>query len=150
MESVIRALVVYLMLLVIFRIAGKRTLSQASEFELVLLLIISETVQQAMVGEDQSVTNAVLQVTTLVGTSIALSLAKRRWPKLAQWLDGLPFLVVRNGERQAEAMHKARVSDDDILSAARCQQGLERMDQIKHAVVETSGEITVMPNEKAS
>ncbi|MFX4689755.1 hypothetical protein ABTB16_20325, partial [Acinetobacter baumannii] len=70
MDSVLRALVVYAFLLIVFRIAGKRTLAQATNFELVLLLIISETVQEALVDQDHSVTNAFLLVVTLVGTSL--------------------------------------------------------------------------------
>lgn len=150
MESVIRALVVYAVLLVIFRIAGKRTLSQASEFELVLLLIISETIQEALVDGDHSMTNAFLLVITLVGTTIGLSVIKQRWPGIAKWLDGLPFLVVRKGKPMQEPMDKARVDEQDILAAARISQGLSRMDQIEHAVVEENGDISVIPKPGAS
>jgi uncharacterized membrane protein YcaP (DUF421 family) len=150
MESVIRALVVYVVLLVIFRIAGKRTLSQASAFELVLLLIISETVQEALVDGDHSMTNAFLLVMTLVGTSIGLSLLKQRWPGITKWLDGLPFLVVRKGAPVQEVMQKARIDEQDVLASARATQGLSRMDQIEHAVVEENGEISVVPRKNAS
>ena len=73
MESVIRALAVYVFVLVIFRIAGKRTLSQTSEFEFVLLLIIGETVQDALIDGDHSLTNAFVLITTLIGISIGLA-----------------------------------------------------------------------------
>jgi uncharacterized membrane protein YcaP (DUF421 family) len=144
MESVIRGLVVYVFLLVVFRLAGRRTLSQTSDFELVLLLIISETTQQAMVNNDHSVTNAFLLIVTLVGTSIILSHLKQRSLRLEKWLDGMPCPVVLDGKVQQEAMHKLRVKHGEILEAARSNRGLERLDQIKHAIVEPHGGISIV------
>ena len=77
MESVFRGLIVYFFLLIMFRISGKQTLSQTTSFDLVLLLIISETTQQAMVNSDHSVTNGFLLIITLVGTTIVLSALKQ-------------------------------------------------------------------------
>lgn len=145
MESVIRGLLVYAILFLIFRIAGKRTLAQTSPFELVLLLIISETTQQAMVDSDHSITNAVLLIVTLVGMSIALSLIKRRFPAASRWLEGLPVRVVRHGDWDKEAADKERVDRDEVLSAARATQGLERLDQVAHATVENDGKLSVVP-----
>jgi uncharacterized membrane protein YcaP (DUF421 family) len=145
MDSVIRGLVVYLFLLLVFRVAGRRTLAQMTSFDLVLLLIISETTQQAMVDTDHSITNGVLLIVTLVGVDIALSLVKQRWPTLDKWLEDLPLVVVENGKLHQERMKKVRVDEGDILSAARKLQGLERMEQIKYAIVEKSGEITIVP-----
>lgn len=148
MESVLRALVVYAFLMIVFRIAGKRTLAQATNFELVLLLIISETIQEAVVDQDHSITNAFLLVLTLVGTSLGLSLMKQRWAAVSKWLDGLPVAVVREGRPDPELMREVRVDEDDILAAARAQDGLRRMDEIEHAVVEENGEITVVPKRR--
>ena len=129
----------------IFRIAGKRTLSQETNFELFLLLIISETTQQAMVDNDHSVTNGFLLIMTLIGTSIALSLLKQKVPSLERWLDGTPLVIVEDGKLHKDRMDKARVDESDILEAARELQGLERLDQIKYAILERSGQITVVP-----
>ena len=145
MESVIRGLVVYFFLLLILRVSGRRTLSQTTDFELVLLLIISETTQQAMVNNDHSVTNAVLLITTLVGTTILLSFLKRHSHTLEKWLDGLPCAVVLDGKMHREWMDRLRVKPEEILEAARVRQGLEHLDQIKHAVVEPNGEISIIP-----
>ena len=145
MDSVIRGLIVYFFLLMVFRISGKRTLAQSTNFELVLLLIISETTQQAMVDNDHSITNGFLLILTLVGTSIVLSLLKQRFPTLDKWLDGSPFVIIENGKMLKDRMQKARVDEADILEAARGLQGLERLDQIKYAIVERSGEITIVP-----
>ncbi|HZW10509.1 MAG TPA: YetF domain-containing protein [Phycisphaerales bacterium] len=149
MESVVRALVVYSFLLLLFRIAGKRTLSENTNFDLVLLLIISETTQQAMVDSDHSVSNGFLLITTLVGTSIGLSLLKQRIPVLEKWLDGTALVIVENGRMHKDRMDKVRVDEADVLESARKFQGLERLEQIKYAIVERNGEITIVPAERA-
>lgn len=148
MDSVIRAAAIYLLLLVVFRIAGNRSLAQLTAFDLVLILIISEGIQQAMITSDYSFTNAALLVITLVGIDIMLSLWKHRSPLVEKFLDGCPVLVIADGKLQHHVMSKERVDKGDILSAARDKQGLESLDQIKHAVVEPSGGITIVPKEK--
>ncbi|MCX7515144.1 DUF421 domain-containing protein [Frateuria sp. STR12] len=150
MESVIRGVVVYAFLFLVFRIAGKRTLAQTSPFELVLLLIISETTQQAMVDSDHSVTNAFLLIMTLVGLSIALSIIKHRSRAASRWLEGLPVRVVRDGVWDKKVGDKMRVDESEVLTAARTKQGLERMDQIKHATVENDGTISIVPRDARS
>ncbi len=147
MDSVIRAAAIYLLMLIVFRIAGNRSLAQLTAFDLVLLLIISEGIQQAMITSDYSFTNAALLVITLVGLDIMLSLWKRRFPSVGNFLDGRPVLLIADGKMQHEAMNKERVDTGDILSAAREKQGLESLDQVKHAVVEPSGGITIVPKE---
>jgi uncharacterized membrane protein YcaP (DUF421 family) len=149
MESVIRALVVYFFLLLIFRISGKRTLSENTNFDLVLLLIISETTQEAMVDDDHSVSNGFLLIMTLVGATIGLSLLKQRVPAIEKWLDGTALVIIENGRMHMERMNKVRVDEADILEAARKLQGLERLDQIKYAIVERNGEITIVPSNAA-
>ena len=145
MDSVLRGLVVYFFLLIVFRISGKRTLSQTTSFDLVLLLIISETTQQAMVDNDHSITNGFLLIVTLVGTSIVLATLKQFFPKLDLLLEGQPVIVVNRGKLLPEIMNKARVDQEDILSAARMLHGLERLDQIKYAILERDGEISIVP-----
>ena len=148
MESVLRGLIVYLFLLVVFRISGKRTLSQTTTFDLVLLLIISETTQQAMVDSDHSITNGFLLIATLVGTSILLGVLKQKLPKLDLILEGQPMLIVNKGQLVREVMDKAHVDEEDILNAARALHGLERMSQIKYAILERDGNISIVPAAK--
>lgn len=145
MESVIRGFVVYAFLFLIFRIAGKRTLTQTSPFELVLLLIISETTQQAMVDHDHSITNAFLLITTLVGLSIVLSIVKHRSRAASRWLEGLPVLVVRDGAWDKEAGDNTRVDEADVVAAARSKQGLQHLDEVRHAAIENDGTLSIVP-----
>ena len=145
MQSVFRATAVYLFLLLVFRVSGNRSIGQITAFDFVLLLIISEAIQQAMITSDYSVTNAFLLVVTLVGLDIMMSLWKQRSQRVAKILDGVPVVVVEDGKLHHERMKKERVDEEDILTAARELHGLERMDQIKHAVVEASGGISIVP-----
>jgi uncharacterized membrane protein YcaP (DUF421 family) len=145
MDLVIRGIAVYLFLLVIFRISGKRSLRNATTFDFVLLLIVAETTQQALVGDDASVTGAALLIVVLVGTDILLSLVKRWSPRMDRLLEGQPLVILRNGVPLRERMHVERVDEEDILSAARVTQGLERLEQIKRAVLERNGAISIVP-----
>jgi uncharacterized membrane protein YcaP (DUF421 family) len=145
MDAVIRASVMYGLVFVLMRASGKRTFAQLTAFDFVLLLILAETTQQALVGNDYSITNAALVITTLLGIDIAFSLVKQRWPRVGDLLDGTPLLMIHNGEMQRASMKRARVSESDILEAGRKLHGLERMDQIKHAVLEQSGSISIIP-----
>ena len=94
MESIIRGVVIYLFLWAVFRVSGKRTLAETSPFELVLLLIISEVTNQAMVDSDHSITNAILLIMTLVGMSVLLSVVKHYSPRATRWLEGMPLPLV--------------------------------------------------------
>ena len=145
MESVLRGVTVYIFLWLIFRISGKRTLAQTTPFELVLLLIISEVTNQAMVDSDHSITNAILLIMTLVGMSVLLSVMKHYSPRATRWLEGMPLPLVKDGEMLKENMDKSRVDEGEILSAARIEQGIERMADIKDATIENDGKISVVP-----
>jgi uncharacterized membrane protein YcaP (DUF421 family) len=148
MDSVLRALFMYFFLLAIFRISGSRSMMEITTFDFMLLLIISEATQQALLGNDFSVTNALLVIMTLIGLDIGLSLLKHFSPRLDRLLEGLPLVLVENGKPLKERMDKARVDEEDILTAARELQGLECMEQIKYAVLERSGGITIVPKQE--
>jgi uncharacterized membrane protein YcaP (DUF421 family) len=147
MDSIIRGFIVYTVLLLIFRLSGKRTLAQTTAFDLVLLLIISETIQQALIDNDNSMTNGILLVLTLVGISVVLSLLKQHSHFVERLVDGVPLIILENGKVHQERMDKERVDEEDILEAARKLQGLERLEQIKYAVLERNGDITIVPSQ---
>jgi uncharacterized membrane protein YcaP (DUF421 family) len=148
MDSVLRGVAVYFILLVILRVSGRRTLAQMTTFDFVLLLIIAETTQQALLGEDFSLTNAGLLIIALMATDIGLSLLRQRWPRLDRLIEGLPLILVEDGRPIKERVDKSRVDEDDILTAARESQGIERMEQIKYAVLERNGKISIIPKQK--
>jgi uncharacterized membrane protein YcaP (DUF421 family) len=150
MDSIIRAAVVYLVLLVLFRISGKRSLAETTTFDFVLLLIISEATQQAMIDNDNSMTNALLLVVTLVGLNILMSLLKQYSKRIERVVEDFPLIVVENGKALKERMDKSRIDEDDVMEAARKLQGLERLEQIKYAVLERSGAISIIPKSSGS
>jgi uncharacterized membrane protein YcaP (DUF421 family) len=145
MESVIRPALVYLFLLLLLRLTGKRTLAQITSFDFVLLLIISEATQQALIGEDNSMINAAIVVSTLIGLNILMSLLKQRSKWFDRLLDDIPLVIVADGKPLKDRMDKARVDEDDVLDAARESCGLERMEQIRHAILERDGQISIIP-----
>jgi uncharacterized membrane protein YcaP (DUF421 family) len=145
MSPVLRVALVYLFLMALFRLAGRRTLADVSPFDFVLLLIISELVQQAIVADDPSLTNAAILCSTLVALDIALTLLKQRSPRFERLLEGRAVLLVEHGEPLPDALAKMRIDTSDILAAARLSQGLERMDQIRFAVLEKTGGISIVP-----
>ncbi|ABR63551.1 DUF421 domain-containing protein [Sinorhizobium medicae] len=145
MESVARGITIYFILLVALRLSGRRTVAQMTTFDFVLLLIIAETTQQALLGDDFSIVNAALLILTLFGVDIVLSYLKQWSPKIALVLDGTPTVLIANGNVDDRALKRARINIDDILVAAREQQGLARLDQIKFAVLEADGGISIIP-----
>lgn len=147
MESILRAVIVYVFLLIVFRLSGKRTLAEVTTFDLVLLLIISEATQEALIDDDHSMTNSFLIITSIVLLNVLFSEIKQRFKPAEKILDGLPLLIVDHGEPLKDRMRKERVDVDDVLDAAREVHGLERLEQIKFAVLERNGKISIIPAE---
>jgi uncharacterized membrane protein YcaP (DUF421 family) len=144
MDAVLRAAAIYLALMVLFKVAGRRSLGELTSFDFVLLMVIGEATQQALLGDDFSVTNAVLVIITLIAIDVGFSLAKRRSKKLGKWIDGGPTIVVENGTFLRNRMHEARIEEDDIMQTARLEQGVEKVEQIKFAIIERNGKISII------
>ena len=149
MDSVIKAAVVYFALWAIIRISGRRTLGEMSAFDLVLFMIIGGSTQRAITGQDYSLTNALLLVATFIVIDIALSLVELKSPFMRRVFNGMPMILVENGRLMTGRMRRARVTEDNILESARKLHGLERTDQIKFAILEATGEITIVPAAQA-
>lgn len=147
METVLRAAGIYIVLMVAMKIAGKRTLMQMTSFDLILLLIISEATQQALLGDDFSVTGAALTIITLFSIDILLGMLKARFPVTERLIDGTSVILVENGLPLQDRMKKTGVGCEEVLTAARIGQGLDRMEQIKFAILEKNGQISVIPAE---
>jgi uncharacterized membrane protein YcaP (DUF421 family) len=145
MNPVIRGLAVYLFVFLIFRIMGKRSLSEVTTFDFVLLLIISEVTTNALVAEDFSLVTCFVMVCTLVGVDQAFSMIKERSEGFKIFSEGAPLVIVDKGKPLKKRMEKTKVDESDVLEAARLLHGLERMDQIKYAVLEKDGSISIIP-----
>jgi uncharacterized membrane protein YcaP (DUF421 family) len=147
MESILRGAATYLFVCLIFRIAGKRTLAQITTFDAVLLLIISETTQAALVDNDNSMTNSFLLIMTMLGMDVLMSSLKQRFRGFEQIVDGVPLVIVDRGKLQEVEMTKERVDKEDILHSARENHGIGSFDEIDYAVLEQSGGITIIPKQ---
>ena len=147
MESVLRAAAMYLALMVLFKIAGRRSLAELTTFDFVLLMIIGEATQQALLGDDFSLTNSFLVIVTLIAIDVGLSLLKQRSEWVSKFIDGGPTIIVENGKLLSERLRHARLVEADVMEVARSSQGIETIDQIKFAILERNGKISVIPVE---
>ncbi|AXP03329.1 MULTISPECIES: DUF421 domain-containing protein [Pseudomonas] len=147
MDSVLRAAAIYMALLVLFKIAGRRSLADLTTFDFVLLMIIGEATQQALLGDDFSLTNALMVIVTLIAIDVGLSLLKQRSKRVSRLIDGGPTIIVENGRILQGRMRHARLVEEDIMEAARSSQGIETLEQIKFAIIERNGKISVIAKE---
>jgi uncharacterized membrane protein YcaP (DUF421 family) len=148
MESVLRAAAIYLFLMVLFRITGRRSLAQMTPFDLVLLLVVAEATQQGLLGNDFSVTNAFVVILTLIGMEVLFTFLTNRSRLLNRWINDVPLILIEDGRVIDDRLQKARVSMEDILEQARMTQGIERVEQIKYAVLERSGGVSTIPRQQ--
>jgi uncharacterized membrane protein YcaP (DUF421 family) len=144
-DPILRVAAVYLFLLVLLRLAGRRTLGESTPFDFVVLLLIGDLMQEPLLGEDPSFAHASVLCLTLVGLNIVFALCKAQSRRVERWIEGVPVVLVEHGRPLRDVMHYARIAEEDVLAAARMHQGLERMDQIRLAVLERTGHISVIP-----
>lgn len=144
METVFRAAGIYFVLLIVFRIAGRRALLQMTSFDLILLLIISEATQQALLGDDFSVTGAALTIITLIVLDISLGFIKKKTTWVDYMLDGSPVILVEYGKPVGEKLRKTGITVDDIMVSARTNQGIHELSKIKFAILEKNGHISII------
>ena len=149
MDTVLRSVAVYIFLLVVFRISGKRSLSQITTFDFILLLIISEATQQALVGDDFSIVNTFVVVASLVVLDVMFSWVESHWPAFGRVVESLPVVIVEHGKMLDDRAKREGVTLPDILAAGRETHGLERLEQIKYAILERHGGISVVPTQDA-
>jgi len=144
MEPVLRALGCYVLLLLVVRLSGKRGLAQVTIFDFILLLLISQAVGQALVGNDSSLTTAAIITITLVVVNRCNDWAAHRWADASHVLEDAPLMLIEDGHVHDDRMRKMKIRLDDILENGRLEDGVERLDQIKHAVLERSGAISIV------
>jgi uncharacterized membrane protein YcaP (DUF421 family) len=144
METVIRILVIYLFLMLALRIMGNREFGELAPFDIAVLLLIPEIFSQAMVREDFSLTNAIIGVATLLVLVFATSVLNYRFRSVGRAIAGVPTVLVRHGFMVPHNLDRERVSPDEVLDAMHAA-GLHRMDEVRWAILETDGRITVIP-----
>ncbi len=143
-EKVIRPVVVYGFLVLALRAGGRRELAQLNSFDLVVLLTISNTVQNAIIGNDNSLLGGLIGATTLVLVNAAVVRYLYRHPDLERKLEGGPVWLVRDGRVIAENLRRELITEEELMAAIR-RQGLSSVAECDQVILETSGTITVIP-----
>jgi uncharacterized membrane protein YcaP (DUF421 family) len=143
METVIRIAVIYIFLMIGLRVLGKRELSEMSPFDFLVLLLIPEIVSQGMIGEDFSITNGLVGVATLFTLVFLTSLLNYHSKVFRKATEGTPVVLVRRGQLVQENMDAERVPSDEIFSEMH-KAGLELLSQVKWAILESDGKISIV------
>lgn len=149
MEIVVRAVVIFFFLWMITRIVGRSTVGELSTFQLILFVTMGDMVQQSVTQQDYSVTSGVLVISIFAVLTIMLSWVNARWPRMRSITHGVPVIILRDGQPLAGPMRRERLSDDDLKAAAR-QQGFEQLSQIRLAVLEANGAISLFAAENSA
>jgi uncharacterized membrane protein YcaP (DUF421 family) len=147
-EVVLRTTVVYSALLLGMRLAGKREVGQMKPFDLVTLLIISNAVQNAMVGPDTSLAGGLIAAAVILALNYGIGRLRERSRLAGQLFEGTPTLVVHDGRLIPEHLQAEHLSGEDILQALR-EHGVEDLAQVKTAVLEVDGSISVIQKDQA-
>lgn len=143
-EVVLRTVVVYVVVFALLRLAGKRELGQMSVLDLVVILVISNAVQNAMTGGDNSLTDGVVAAATLVAMNIVITRFGRRIPFFSRLVVDQPTLLLSDGKVLQPHLDREGVSVDEIEMAAR-EHGLADLSEVSAAILEPDGSISVIP-----
>jgi uncharacterized membrane protein YcaP (DUF421 family) len=143
-DIILRTIVIYLVILIGLRIAGKREIGQMTVFDLVVLLLISNAAQNAMLGPDTSLVGGVLAAVVLLAMNAVVAGLRMRWPRLRRLVEGTPTLLVLRGEAITDHLRREGI-DQETLEAALREHGVKDLDDVEMAVLEIDGSISVVP-----
>src|SRR4051812_11614514 len=141
MDLALRTIVVFFFLLLLTRVIGRRELSSLEPFDLILLIILGDAVQQGLTQDDYSVTGAVIVIGTFAILQVFVSWVSFRFPKLRPVLDGEPIIILQDGKVLERNLNRERMTVAEVAVEAR-KQNIPSLEQVEWAVLETSGEIT--------
>jgi uncharacterized membrane protein YcaP (DUF421 family) len=147
-ELIVRAAVVYTFMLVLLRLTGKRQVGQLAPFDLVLLLVLSNAVQNSMNGGDNSLVGGLLSAVTLVLLNAAMAYATYRNKKLEALIEGRPQILIHNGHLFEDVVKKARLTHHELHAALRLG-GCDSIEDVHTAILENSGQISVVAKKNA-
>jgi uncharacterized membrane protein YcaP (DUF421 family) len=141
MDLVLRCLVLFPLVVVLVRIVNRRQLSSLEPFDLVLLVVIGDLLQQGITQNDYSVTGAAIVVTTITLLSLAVAYLNWRFPSLRDTLEGEPIILVENGRPIERNLRRQRITTGELAAQARLNN-IPTIDRVRYAVLETSGRIS--------
>jgi uncharacterized membrane protein YcaP (DUF421 family) len=143
LEKILRSLVVYVFLLVAFRLIGKRQVAQMTPFDLIVLLMISNVLQNAMIGPDNSITGGLIGATTVLAANWLVGRAAFSSRRMERAIEGVPTLLVHHGHMIEANLRRENFSREDLLSNLR-SQGVFDVEEVKAAILEPSGKLSVL------
>ena len=144
LEIVVRVAVLYTALVVLVRLGGKREIGQLGPLDLLAMLILSETVSPALTAEDASIPAALTAAATLLALTAAMGRLAYHSRRVERWMEGRPIELVRDGRLSEEAARSQRVTRQELDTALR-KHGVDTLAEVRRAVVEPNGEITIVP-----
>lgn len=142
LELIVRAIAVYAFLFFLLRFIGKKHVGQMSPFDLVVLLIISETVDASLIGDDKSLTGGLISASTLVVLVYVVGSLTWRSKKMERWIEGRPKILVRHGHVKNAVLDDQQVTRSELLEALR-QQGCSAVTNVRFAMLENDGSISI-------
>ncbi len=145
MSVIIRAAIAYLVLLFAVRLIGRRMASMMAPFDIVVLFLFGGALMSAVLGDDHSMVAAVSAVFSIGLMHVSVSALKRLWPLFGRVVDGTPIVVFEKGQWYQDRMRGLRMLESDIMAAVR-QKGLMRLEQVRYAVVERDGKVSIIPD----
>ena len=144
MDLVLRAFVIFAFIYLLTRVVGRRELGSAEPFDIILLVVVGDLVQQGVTQSDYSLTGAVLVISTFTLLTVLVSFLSVKVPALRPVLDGDPLILVENGKPNTANLKRQRLDLGEVLAEARLQQ-VTRLEDIRWAILESSGQISIIP-----
>lgn len=143
-ELIVRSVIIYAFLIVLLRITGKRQVGQLAPFDLVLLLVLSNSVQNSINAGDNSLVGGLISASTLVGLNFLVGVATYRSKKIEAVIEGHPLVLIHNGKLIEEVMARAQLTHQELHAALR-QAGCASVEEVHSAILENNGTISVVP-----
>jgi len=143
-EKIFRSIIIYLFILLAFRFTGKRQVGQLTPFDLVLLLIISNVVQNAVIGNDNSLGGGLIGAATILALNWSMVEISYRFKFFRRVMEGTPTVLIHNGKVLRDSLRKERITMEELQAAIR-KSGSAEVDQVRFAVLEENGQISVIP-----
>jgi uncharacterized membrane protein YcaP (DUF421 family) len=150
MDLAVRAVVIYFFIYLLTRVVGRRELSSLGPFDIILLVVIGDAVQQGMTQDDYSVTGALIVVTVIAVLQVSMSYLSFRFRRLRTVLEGEPIVIIQDGKPIERNLKRERLAIEEVMEQARTSAQIADLDEIQFAIFENSGAISFIQKKSSS